>query len=578
MRPNFYQRRATPNFGRLPAVLGRLVRYGIYVLIVYAVWGFAKRAWDCRSAGQLAGAATAELEVNGPDAAKEILREAFSLCPENPKAARVMAGLLNAEGSTQAVAYHLIVLESGEATDADRRAMIDSALMHGEESGALEKALEVAGELGDPALPHLVKARIHERRGEAWESEQELRRAVAKRPASDTWTALARGLMANAGTNDGFMNEILGLLRRAALADRGEGGLEAIELAMDSGLLSRQAMGEWLEMHQSHPAADTASRLKVGDMVLSHTPELRDEIVERVLFRSRELPVEEKILVARWLVDQGAAGRVGGFWAMDEAARGGRDAFLAWIGAATVAGDWGAVDDALEHTANPLENCQSLAIRSNTAFARGDAERAASLASSAVSACGGDPEARVGVVRLFLEGGNFPAALGHVGGLLSDPVASSMVVGELVPLVTGGRSARESLAFYEEILKARQFRQDPQLRGRADRLRVLAGGDVSEAELQELLKQTESPSPRLTLAMFHLLQGRVSRAGYELALIDSEIDPGKMSPPDRAAMAVLLAAGGRLAEAREMAAGVGRDEVSIEEFALIERHVRGTAD
>lgn len=579
MRPNFYQRRATPNFGKLPAILWRLVCYCLYALIAYAVWGFAKRTWDCRSAGKMAGVAATESGLHGPDAAKEILREAFSLCPENPKAARVMAGLLDAEGSAQAVAYHLIVLESGEATDADRRAMIDSALRHGEEPGALEKAVEVAGELGDPALPHLVKARIHARHGEAWESEQELRRAVATRPEPDTWIALARVLMANAGSNDAAGGEALDLLRRVAQSDRGSGGLEAIEVAVDGGLLNQEALGEWLDMHRSHPAADTVSRLRADAIALQKNPAMRGQVLERLVMRSRELPVEDKISVARWLVERGEAARVGGFWPVEEALSGGGEAFLVWIEAASASGAWDTVDEALGRAANPLKESQSLAILSNAANASGDAERSAVLGRAAVAACGANPESRIEVVRLFLKGGNFPPAIEHLSGLVSDPVMLAMVEEELVPLVGGGHGASEALAFYEEMLKLPGARTGDLLSDRADRLRLFLDGEVSEAGLQERLKQQpENPSPRLTLALSHLLQGRASRAGYEVGLLDSEIEPGKLNPSDRVAMAVLVAAGGNPSEALALAAEVGREDVTVEEFALIEKHVRGTPD
>ncbi len=527
----------------------------------------------------MAESAAAELELNGPGDAKEMLKEAFSLCPENPKAARVMAGLLDAESSAQAVAYHFIVLESGEATDADRRAMIDSALRHGEEPGALEKAVEVAGELGDPALPHLVKARIHARLGEAWESEQELRRAVAKRPAPDTWIALARALMASAGSNDVAGGEALDLLRQAAQSDRGGGGLEAIEVAVDGGLLNQQEMGAWLDMHRSHPAAETMSRLRADAIALQKTPALRGQVLEGLVMRSRDLPVEDKITVARWLIERGEAARVGGFWSMDDAMRGGGEGSLVWIEAASAAGAWDKVDEALVRAAGKLKESQSMAIRSNAAHAAGDAERSALMGGAAIEACGANPEARIEAVRIFLKGGNFSPASEHLSGLVSDPVTLAMVEEELVPLVTGGHGAHETLAFYEEMLKVPGVRNRALFTDRVDRLRLVLGGEVSETELQERLKQQpENPSPRLTLALSHLLGGRASRAGYELGLLDSEIEPEKLSASDRVVMAVLLAAGGNTVEARALADGVGRADVTLEEFALIEKHVRGTAD
>ncbi len=576
MRPSFYQRRASPNFGNLPAILGKILRYAIYVLIAYAIYGYASRIWNSNRAERLAAAASGEIRAGDPLTAKGMLKEAFSLCPENPKAARIMAGLLDAEGSPLALAYHFIVLESGDATEEDRRAMIKSAVRHEDEPGALDKVVEVAEGLDDPSLPHLLQARIHARRGEVFESEEELRRAVGKRPASDTWTALARGLMARPERNGSTMDEAMGLLGQAARSDAGAGGLAAIDVALESEGLSPRSAAEWIEMHQSHPAADTISRLRADALALQINPGLREDVIDRVVARSRQLPLDEKPIVALWLVGHGAASKVCKFWGQEEAVGGGKEAFQIWLNAGLSAGHLPAVDEALEHAASPLEAYESLAIRSNVAAASGDAERSKSLGREAAAACQAYPEGLLEVVRIFLEGGNFPLALEHLNTLIIDPVSAGMVVERLIPCVSGGHSASDMLEFYEAILKIPAAREDSQLSDRADRLRLLMGGQVSEVDLQERLKKEPSnPSIRLTLALAHLLQGRPSRAGYELGMLDSDISPKDLTPPDKVVLVALLAVNGRILEARKISSDIGQADVSAEGFALIERYLRG---
>lgn len=579
MRPNFYQRRLSPDLGKLPSLLWPLARYSLYALVAYALWGYAKQAWDCRRASKIAEAAVVEFHASGPLAAKNMLKEALSLCPGNPAAARAMARVLDAEGSPQAVPYHLVVIDSGDAMDADRLAMVNSALLHGEEPGALERAVEVAAELDDPALPHLVLAKIHARRAETWEYEEELRRAVSKRPAPDTWKALASALMAKPNRNEAASSEAIDLLRMAAQADRGKGGLEAIELAVEGGLLSPQAAMKWLALHRSHPGADTASRLRAESIALKHWPQSRAEVLERIVALARTLPPQEKVVVARWLMENGASKKVAEAWPLEAALHGREEDFLVWIGAASTTGNWIAVERALGNDSNPLRKSLSQAVQSNAALSGGDEERSATLAREAAAACGADLEEHIEVVRIFLEGGNFPSALAQLDSLLTDPDSTAMVIAKLVPLVSKGRSAADVLAFYEPIIKAAGRQQHLLLSERADRLRLLTGEPVSEDDLQDRLKKdAANPSPRLTIALGHLLQGRASRAGYELALLDSKVVPADLPPSDRVVMAAILAAGGRHAEARALTAGVDRGELCPEEFALIGTLMPGTPD
>ena len=105
------------------------------------------------------------------------------------------------------------------------------------------------------------------------------------------------------------------------------------------------------------------------------------------------------------------------------------------------------------------------------------------------------------------------------------------------------------------------------------------GGQVSEVDLQERLKKEPSnPSIRLTLALAHLLQGRPSRAGYELGMLDSDISPKDLTPSDKVVLVALLAVNGRILEARKISSDIGQADVSAEGFALIERYLRGRSN
>lgn len=579
MRPNFYQRRAVPNLGKLPSIFGRLARYGTYALIAYSAYIYAKHTLDCHRATRLATTAREELRLGEPITAREILKEALSLCPENAEAARIMAGLLDAEGSPQAFAYHSIVLDSDAATMDDRMDMIDSALRHTDEPGALEKALEVAQQLDDPALPHLIRARIHAKLGEEEEREAQLRRAIAKRPASDTWRALADALVSRREQGQTHASEALDLMKQAAQSDNGADGLLAIETALESGLIPNTELDAWLEMLRSHPAADTLSQLKAASLALERKPAAREAILTSVTERARGLSANEKIAVARWLLAQDAASLVRAFWSPAEAASGGKTSFLAWLDAASAAGDRKGVEDALRDSSNPLGENLTLALRANATLARGDTEEAISLANAAISACGSDGGARLEVLRIFLEGGNFPAALTHLHTLSGDSFLEAAAAGELITLACRGHGAGEALAFHEALLAIPGGKLDMRGVDRMDRLRLTLGGDVQEDVLQERMKaHPADPSPRLTLALAHLLQGRTARAGYELELLDDDTPHQKLAPHDRIVVAVLMAANGRSTQARSLSSDINPSDVTREEFDLLKRFLQGAPD
>ena len=565
--------------GVLPAILRRVVRYSIYGLIVYFLWVGAKSAWDCHCADRLAKTAAQELEDRSPVVAMGLLKEALSLCPENSHAARVMARLLDDEGSAQAIPYHLIVLDSGDATEWDRCAFIDSAMRHPGEPGALELAVKVAEEMDDPAMPHLIRASAHQHRGEMLESEEELRSAVSKRPAADTWIALARLLISQPDRAKKNAEIILGLLNQAAKADKGLSGFAAIEIALKSGLVTPDQLDGWLEMLRSHPAADIDGWLAMEAIALDINPGARDRILDGLLQRSVGVPAHEKPAIASWLLHHNEAERIGAFWTLNEAAASGGDAFLIWLDTVAASAGWEQVESALEDPSNPLDQSLALAVRSNAAMALGDFERSLALGREAISHASSTPNLRLEVAKVFLKHRNFTQAARLLVSLLQDPEQSPQGIEALKSMSGSGYRAAEILGLLDEVLKSPGVFKNEQMEDRADRLRLVLGGSASDDILQERAKKMPAnPSLRLTLALAQLLQGKIARAGYEIGLIETDFTIDDLNASDRLVLVCVFAANGKTGEASRLLNGLSEEEVTPEEYALAKRYLGGSTD
>lgn len=565
--------------GVLPAILRRVVRYSIYALIVYFLWAGAKSIWDCYRADRLAKTAAQQLEDRSPVVAMGLLKEALSLCPENSSAARVMARMLDDEGSAQAIPYHQIVLDSGDGTEGDRLAMIDSAMRHPGEPGALELAVKVAEEMDDPAMPHLIRAAAHKHRGEMLESEDELRRAVSKRPAADTWIALARLLISRPDRTEKDADMILGFLSQAAKADKGPPGFAAIEIALKSGLVTPDQLDGWLEMLRSHPAMDTDGWLAMEAIALDINPAERNRILGGIVRHAAGMPAHDKLAIASWLLRRDEAERIGAFWTLNEAVESGGNGFLIWLDAVAASAGWEQVESALRERSNPLDQSLALAMRSNAAMALGDVERSSMLGSEAISHVSSAPNLRLKVAKVFLKHRNFSQASRLLASLLQDPEQSPQAIETLKSMSGGGYRAAEILELFDEILKSPGVFKNEQMEDRADRLRLVLGSSASEVILQERVKKMPTnPSLRLTIALAQLLQGKVARAGYEIGLIETDFTVDDLNASDRLVLVCVLAANGKTGEASRLLNGLSKEEVTPEEFALAKRYLGRTAD
>ena len=386
MRPEFFQRRWEPNWGLSRHTFYKTLFWLLMGLIAYRGFLFGKEIFDSQKATSLAGQAQAQVAAGDKEQAIHMLKQALTLDASNPRAARVMARLLDAEGNSVAVEYHRLVTDSSEATLEDFRLMALSAARYGEEEAALKSAEKNRELGGDPAFPDLINAQILALKGDGSGREKVLRSAVQARESSETLTALADLLMSDREMFDLNAPEALQLLRRAAEIDDGTVGLMALRKALAFGIMTPDQRSAWLELYRSHPAANTASQLDAAGIEITLDPVARPSVVRKTQELFRTLPLAERVQAAQWFLQNGEPRAVIEILPLPQAASGPKS-FLLWIDAAIALGDWSSLEKALKSPSSSLDDPSRLpllarAIKQQGRTAEADAVYAEALRST----------------------------------------------------------------------------------------------------------------------------------------------------------------------------------------------------
>ena len=272
MRPVFYQRRWEPNLGLSRHTIYRILFWLLVIFIAYRGFLFGKGMIDSYRATRLAAQAETLVAAGANDEAMETLKQAFTLDDSNPRAARLMARLREAEDNPVAVEYYRMVADSGEANAEDFRLLALAAVRYGNEDLAAEAAAKNEKLGGDAAFPDLIAAQILASRGDNAGREKALRAALQHKESSETLLALADFLLADAELLDLNAAESARLLQRAAQIDNGPAGLQALRRGLIAGILSPADRAAWIQIYRTHPAADTASRLDAAEIEWAANP------------------------------------------------------------------------------------------------------------------------------------------------------------------------------------------------------------------------------------------------------------------------------------------------------------------
>ncbi len=571
MRPVFYQRRWEPNLGLSRHTIYRILFWLLIGFVAYKGFYFGKDIIDSIRATRLAEQAEIEAAAGANEKALKTLREAFTLDDSNPRAARLMAGLLDAEENPVAVEYHGLVTESGEATAEDFRLAALSAARHGHDEQACTAAAKNREMGGDPAFPELIKAQILALKGDNAGREKSLRAAVEANESSDSLTALADFLMADAELYDLNGAEALALLRRAGEIDKGPKGLQALRKGLLAVNLPSADRRPLLQLYRTHPAADSASRLDAAGIEISTDPASRASVVRQTEESFRNLPLADRLKAAQWFLEVGEPRSVIELLPLQQAASGPNGLRL-WIDASVALGDWNSIEAALKKPIPSIDDSVRLPLLARAIKQQGRFSEADAVYSEALRATESNPEKRSEVLAGLLVAGEWELFEKNLSPVINNPRIASAALRSLVPVARDQRSSARLLRFYEKALKSPILAKDAFLLDRLQFCRHILGVPVPIEEVEARLAQAgDNPNYLATAALGHLKNGRKAKAMHILEGEEKPVDISKMTHSRQAAAAAVLAANNRTAEARQIAARIPRQKLTVEEIEFLDQ-------
>ena len=573
MRPAFYERRLRPNLGISAGLLFRIFLIGLVVFAIHKVVETVREGIAWNEATRLAALAKTQLAANQENLARDNLKNALSLSPNHVEAARLAAQLYDRDGDPRAPEYHLVVLESPDASIEDLRLAAHSAMRNGRTRLAMQWADKVAHITGDPSYPHLIKAGLLANTDEVFERERELRKALALRESPETLSALASFFLSEKDQLDLHATEAAALLRRQSEVDHSRGGAEALRLGLTSGILEPAEQPSWIAAYRSHPAATRESQLRADELEIERDPSSMPAVVAALVLRLATAPPRERISAGRWLLQKNEPAALQQLLPLADAMTD-PEAFEMWINAANVLGQREAVRAALALPGNPLRPIQTLALRALSAKLEGNGNEAQRLWNEAFANCGDRQMDRVDLLAHLARAGEWGLFRANLPALLNDPDWSLKGVEALAPSIRSQRDSKLMADFFKQTMSARFLAFDPLHKDQAAFTELILDRPVVIEELEA--RELESPAHpgfRITHSLALLRGGYRVKALLTLEEGDVLARPELLSPCQKGVVAAVYAANGRVQEVRELAETIPLDKLTRQEEAFFKLHM-----
>lgn len=524
-------------------------------------------AW--REASRLSELAAEDLENNQRELARGNLSLALSMSPNHVEASRLAARLADMEGDSRALAYHETVLGTWSATASDWTRGALSAARFKEPDLALKWAAKASKLSNDPSFPHIVKAEVHASRGETFEQERELRMALSQRESTETLNALAFFLLKRNEDISLHAAEAASLLWRVGQIDSGPAGLDALRLAISSGILDQENLIEWLNAYRAHPSSDPAASLFVDEIQLGLFPESRGSVFEGIVSRGLALQPVERVPLARWLLKNQQYSAVQYLLPLNEAIKN-PQTFKCWIDAAILMKKWDQINDALKSPDNPLPSYQKQALYATIAGIQGDSAKSEKLWREVMLNNRTRPENFLELLIQLVRAGEWKTFYLELPVLLSDPAWALKTVETLIPVVRQYQDSSLMLDFYQQTMKSRFLIKENLPKDRTAYTRLILGETIPMEDLEMRAKKNpENPSFRITYALGLLKSGSKVRSLFVLQDIEPSIQPDGLLPHQRAVYASVLAANGQGDEAHAIMKTIPPGSLTRQEEAAV---------
>jgi len=544
-------------------LLQRLLVIGLPILLLLALavalgvprfkeWRalqFAERADELRAQGQLQEA------FNNASSAMQVR-------PGLPAARRAYAAVLLAAGKPEGLSVLQEMVNDGVATPDDRLLLAEGALASGQVALAERETFHLLqhGELTPQALYLLARIRLAEQR--VPDAMQALQESIEAGGGDEPALLMARWQMA--ANTEASVEAAVDLLR--PLARRPDRvGLQALLVLVTSPALRSEEGPGWVGALREHPEADDEQKLVAASAEIQLEPMAYARVVAETVARYRDVSPEQRAHVTRWLNQQREYATV--LEIIDPAEAMSRsDLFLIRLDAMAGLGDWAGIGDLLRGDNLPLQTPVIMLYRGRAAREVGESESAAGYYRRAVIEAARTPDLMWYVIDYLQRVGEDRVLEQELLRLTANPATAREAFQALVPIVQRRRDAVELHALYRQMLE--RLPADPVVQNDERYFAVLAGERPDVRGGRELVDQhPQMFAYRITLALAHLRNGQAAEA---LGVFDGvTLDPAQIQPYQRAVLAAVLGANGREEEARQLAASVPADIVTVEEMALL---------
>lgn len=487
---------------------------------------------------------------------------AIQMRPGLPEARRSYAAVLLEGGKAEGLTVLQQLIDDKLATDEDRLLLAEAALKSNNIPLAEREAFHLLqqGESTSRALYLLARVRLAQQR--LPDALQALRESIEGGGGPDPALLLARLQMA-ANTEESIA-AALDLLRPIA-AQKDRAGLEALLVLAASPALKTSEGPGWVAALRSHPEANDEQKLAAASAEILVEPAKYAEIVRRTVDEYRGGTVEQRAQLARWLnQNREYDGTLDVISAEEATSR--SDLFLIRLDALAGRGDWADIAAWLKGENLPLHASVVLLYRGRAARETGEVESSASFYRRAVIEASRTPEVMWYVINYLQRVGEDRVLEQELARLTENPSTARQAFQALVPIVQKRQDAEELYNLYARMI--RLLPAEAVVQNDHRYFSALTGRRADVSGARDLVdQQPQMLAYRITLALTHLKNAQPEAA---LRVFDGiTLDPAQIQPYQRAVLAAVLGANGRVDEAQQLARSVPGDIVTVQEIELI---------
>ena len=490
---------------------------------------------------------------------------ALGLAPGDPAALRALAVALSRASNSSALRWWGQLLQTGKATELDRRAYVEQAIRAGEAGLAEEEIQKLLAEAPDQSANLWLASQLFALRKDPTQALKHASQAAARDPANQQYQVYLATLQydaPDAATRDAARSNLW-----ARAEDHGAPGLQTLVFLSQRKDLTPEQSTRLITLLRLHPLRATTQDLMALGLEMVAAPGRRAELLDQALARYEKAPPADRIEFAVWLNQNGEFDRTLAALPLAEA-RKRKDFFLPHLDALAALGRWTSILKLVDTKPMPLEAVYTEAFRARCHKELKNEKQATLSWRVALRSAGSNPE-RLTWLALFTEKcGELDTARKAMRALASCLPNPRPAYLELERLTRWSRPTPELRDLLFEM--SRRWPKEPTFQNEHAYLNLLLGDDPEEPRqtVEALLKT--APGNLAYRTTFALALWRQQDFPAALRAYDGQNpDWSQATASQRAIYAAVLAANHREDEARQIARALPADQLRAEEHELI---------